>query len=127
MIDTSIVRVQQHAACIARNNKQSVGRSQGGLTAARALFVSRPCIRATLVWRFGPARQDAPAGRPVREFAEGIEETFADGLAFEPPRERPRPRRLIAFGRPGLYRTDLPGRFRGPASGPDFQSRAGRG
>jgi transposase len=32
MIDTSIVRVHQHAACIARNRSQSMGRSRGGLT-----------------------------------------------------------------------------------------------
>jgi hypothetical protein len=32
MIDTSIVRLHQHAACIARNKKQSMGRSRGGLT-----------------------------------------------------------------------------------------------
>jgi transposase len=32
MIDTSIVRVHQHAACIARNTKQSMGRSRGGLS-----------------------------------------------------------------------------------------------
>jgi transposase len=32
MIDTSIVRVHQHGACIARNRRQSMGRSRGGLT-----------------------------------------------------------------------------------------------
>jgi transposase len=32
MIDTSIVRVHRHAACIARNRGQSMGRSRGGLT-----------------------------------------------------------------------------------------------
>src|SRR5689334_18392955 len=32
MIDTSIVRVHQYAACIARNRSQSMGRSRGGLT-----------------------------------------------------------------------------------------------
>src|SRR3982074_3743887 len=32
MIDTSIVRVHQHGACISRNTKQSMGRSRGGLT-----------------------------------------------------------------------------------------------
>jgi transposase len=32
MIDTSIVPVHQHAACIARNKGQSMGRSRGGLT-----------------------------------------------------------------------------------------------
>ena len=32
MIDTSIVRVHQHGACIAANRKQLMGRSRGGLT-----------------------------------------------------------------------------------------------
>lgn len=32
MIDTSIVRVHQHGACIKRNQRQSMGRSRGGLT-----------------------------------------------------------------------------------------------
>ena len=31
-IETSIVRVHQHAACVARNRSQSMGRSRGGLT-----------------------------------------------------------------------------------------------
>ena len=32
MIDTSIVRVHQHGACITRNQRQSMGRARGGLT-----------------------------------------------------------------------------------------------
>jgi transposase len=32
MIDTSVVRVHQHGACIADNNQQDIGRSRGGLT-----------------------------------------------------------------------------------------------
>jgi len=32
MIDTSIVRVHQHGACIASNNEQNMGRSRGGMT-----------------------------------------------------------------------------------------------
>jgi transposase len=32
MIGTSIVRVHQHGACITRNQRQSIGRSRGGLT-----------------------------------------------------------------------------------------------
>src|SRR5215208_3029350 len=32
MIDTSVVRVHQHGACITRNQRQSMGRSRGGLT-----------------------------------------------------------------------------------------------
>jgi transposase len=31
MIDTSVVRVHQHGACIADNNHQDIGRSRGGL------------------------------------------------------------------------------------------------
>ncbi len=30
MIDTSVVRVHQHGACIADNNHQDMGRSRGG-------------------------------------------------------------------------------------------------
>ena len=32
MIDTSIVRVHQHGACITNNGDQHMGRSRGGLT-----------------------------------------------------------------------------------------------
>ncbi len=32
IIDTSLVRVHEHGACIARNNEQLMGRSRGGLT-----------------------------------------------------------------------------------------------
>jgi len=32
MIDTSVVRVHQHGACISYNNHQAMGRSRGGLT-----------------------------------------------------------------------------------------------
>jgi transposase len=32
MIDTSIIRVHQHGACIADNNQEDMGRSRGGLT-----------------------------------------------------------------------------------------------
>jgi len=32
MIDTSVVRVHQHGACVADNNHQDIGRSRGGLT-----------------------------------------------------------------------------------------------
>jgi transposase len=41
MIDTSIVRVHQHGACIARNERQSMGRSRGGLTSKIHVVVDR--------------------------------------------------------------------------------------
>ena len=50
MIDTSIVRVHQHGACITRNRRQSMGRSRGGLTSkihavvdSNGLPVRPPC------------------------------------------------------------------------------------
>jgi hypothetical protein len=42
MIDTSIVRVHQRAACIARNRSQSMGRSRGGLTSKIHAVVTVP-------------------------------------------------------------------------------------
>jgi transposase len=65
MIDTSIVRVHQHGACISDNNHQAMGRSRGGLTSkiqwwstpmvCRSISRSRPvkrmiigCVGSTL-------------------------------------------------------------------------------
>src|SRR5271168_3742217 len=57
MIDTSVVRVHQHAACIADNNQQDMGRSRGGLTSkisrwwtpmvCRSISLSRQVKRTT--------------------------------------------------------------------------------
>ena len=41
MIDTTMVRVHQHAACIADSGKQAVGRSRGGLTSKLHVVVDR--------------------------------------------------------------------------------------
>src|SRR5947209_6046890 len=41
MIDTSIVRAHQHAACIARNKRQSMGRSRGSLISKIHAVVDR--------------------------------------------------------------------------------------
>ena len=49
MIDTSIVRVHQHAACIARNRGQSMGRSRGGLTSKIHAMVDRDAHRVEVV------------------------------------------------------------------------------
>jgi hypothetical protein len=42
MVDTSMVRVHQHAACIADSASQSVGRSRGGITSRRFSACSKP-------------------------------------------------------------------------------------
>jgi transposase len=50
MIDTSIVRVHQHGACIVRNRKQSMGRSRGWLTSKMHAVVDSngPPVRLAL-------------------------------------------------------------------------------
>jgi transposase len=51
MIDTSVVRVHQHGACIADNNLQDMGRSRGGLTSKIHAVADTKSA--------GPARADA--------------------------------------------------------------------
>ena len=47
MIDTSVVRVHQHGACIAGNSEQDMGRSRGGLTSkVHAVVVRCPGLVA---------------------------------------------------------------------------------
>lgn len=57
MIDTSIVRVHQHGACITRNRRQSMGRSRGGLTSkihapSNALHARNPTPSSSAPRRF---------------------------------------------------------------------------
>ena len=42
MIDTSVVRVHQHGACIAGNSEHHMARSRGGLTTKIYVAVSLP-------------------------------------------------------------------------------------
>src|SRR5262245_35287774 len=49
MIDTSIVRVHQHAACVARNRMQSMGRSRGGLTSKIHAVVDKYRLRSGIM------------------------------------------------------------------------------
>jgi hypothetical protein len=48
MIDTSVVRVHQHGACIARNREQHMGRSRGGLTSKVHAVVDANPVRLGL-------------------------------------------------------------------------------
>ena len=53
MIDTSIVRVHHHGACITRNRRQSMGRSRGGLTSKIHAVVDLPSLhpaRINTLW-----------------------------------------------------------------------------
>src|ERR1700686_1028270 len=59
MIDTSIVRVHQHGACITRNQRQSMGRSRGGLTSKIHVLVDSNGLPVRLALR--PMTIDLPA------------------------------------------------------------------
>jgi transposase len=56
MIDTSIVRVHQHGACITRNQRQSMGRSRGGLTSKIHAVVDSNGLPAGIEPRRGTRR-----------------------------------------------------------------------
>jgi transposase len=58
MIDTSIVRVHQHGACIAANSKQLMGRSRGGLTTKIHAVVDTCGLPARLALTTGEAHDN---------------------------------------------------------------------
>ena len=57
MIDTSIVRVHQHGACITRNKRQSMGRSRGGLTSKIHALVDTNGLPVRLALTAGEAHR----------------------------------------------------------------------
>ena len=73
MIDTSIVRVHQHAACIARNRGQSMGRSRGRLTSKIHAVVDTSGLPVRLALTTGEAHDNRQrmlqAAAPVQRIA----------------------------------------------------------
>jgi transposase len=63
MIDTSIIRVHQHAACIGRNRRQSMGRSRGGLTSKIHAVVDTNGLPVRLALTAGEAHDNRLAGK----------------------------------------------------------------
>ena len=63
MIDTSIVRVHQHGACITRNQCQSMGRSRGGLTSKIHAVVDGNGLPVRLALSPGEAHDVRLAGK----------------------------------------------------------------
>ena len=66
MIDTSVVRVHQHGACIADNNHQDIGRSRGGLTSKIHAVVDTNGLPVHLALTPGEAHVPAVFGSPQR-------------------------------------------------------------
>jgi transposase len=58
MIDTSVVRVHQHGACIADNNHQDMGRSRGGLTSKIQAVVDAHGLPVHLAFTSGEAHDN---------------------------------------------------------------------
>jgi transposase len=63
MIDTSIVRVHQHGACINRNRRQSMGRSRGGLTSKIHALVDTNGLPVRVALTPGEAHDNRLAGK----------------------------------------------------------------
>jgi len=71
MIDTSIVRVHQHAACIIRNKRQSMGRSRGGLTSKIHALVDTNGLPVRLALTAGEAHDNRVAGKLLSRLKSG--------------------------------------------------------
>jgi transposase len=71
MIDTSIVRVHQHGACITRNRRQSMGRSRGGLTSKIHAVVDTNGLPVRLALTAGEAHDNRLAERLLSQLKSG--------------------------------------------------------
>ena len=71
MIDTSIVRVHQHGACITRNRRQSMGRSRGGLTSKIHAVVDTNGLPVRLALTAGEAHDNRLAGKLLSRLKSG--------------------------------------------------------
>jgi transposase len=71
MIDTSIVRVHQHAACIARNRSQSMGRPRGGLSSKIHVVVGGNGLPVQLALTAGEAHDNRLAGKLLSRLKSG--------------------------------------------------------
>ena len=71
MIDTSIVRVHQHGACVSRNKRQSMGRSRDGLTSKIHVVVDSHGLPVRLALTAGEAHDNRPAEHSRVNMAHG--------------------------------------------------------
>jgi Transposase DDE domain len=71
MIDTSIVRVHQHGARITRNQRQSMGRSRGGLTSKFHALVDSNGLPVRLELTSGEVDDNRLAGELLSRLKSG--------------------------------------------------------
>ena len=82
MIDTSIVRVHQHGACMTRNRRQLMGRSRGGLTSKIHALVDANGVPVRLALTAGEAHDNRLAGAMMRTGSERLPPRKARGPTF---------------------------------------------
>jgi transposase len=100
MIDTSIIRVHQHGACITRNRRQSMGRSRGGLTSKIHAVVDTNGLPVQLALTAGEAHDNRLAGKLLSRLKPGTMLLADRGYDVPPKCNRNDP---ICFS-PFLYR-----------------------
>jgi transposase len=71
MIDTSIVRVHQHGACIGQNHRQKIGRSRGDLTSKIHAVVDANGLPVRLALTPGEAHDNRLADKPLTRLKSG--------------------------------------------------------
>src|SRR5215467_5913625 len=71
MIDTSVVRVHQHGACIADNDHQDMGRSRGGLTSKIHAVVDTNGLPVRLALTPGEAHDNLLAAKLLSRLKSG--------------------------------------------------------
>ncbi|UGY20136.1 IS5 family transposase [Bradyrhizobium septentrionale] len=71
MIDTAIVRVHQHGACITKNRRQLMGRSRGGLTSKIHALVDSNGLPVRLALSPGGAHDVRLAGKLLSRLKSG--------------------------------------------------------
>jgi transposase len=71
MIDTSIIRVHPHGACITRNRRQSMGRSRGGLTSKIHAVVDTNGLPVRLALTAREAHDNRLAGKLLSRLKSG--------------------------------------------------------
>ena len=86
MIDTSIVRVHQHGACIIRNRRQSMGRSRGGLTSKIHALVDTNGLPVRLALTAGEVHENRLADKLLSRLKSGSMLLAVRALGVDRPR-----------------------------------------
>ncbi|MEA2963069.1 MAG: hypothetical protein QOI46_3167 [Alphaproteobacteria bacterium] len=134
MIDTSIVRVHQHGACITRNQRQSMGRSRGGLTSKIHALVDSNGLPVRLAVSPGEARDNRLAaleawGADSNLFHQGAAKESHDPDVIAATMAKPGVvlKRPVGSSGPFKEHADLPGDIAGDGGAKKTDRKVGSG